>query len=261
MPSPDEGRTKVFISYSHKDDAWLKRLQVHLKPLERDGLIDRWDDTRIRAGSQWRNEIISALNTARVAVLLISADFMASDFIATDELPSLLASAEQKGVVILPLIVSPSRFEKTESLSCFQSVNSPSKPLIALEKVDQEQLLVKLTEDILSALQGPSSEGKRTNPPSRRQASSLPIPRNDYLTGSEDSKVADISSRRNLVGVVITALLAGVTAIAVAVINNCGNGQKPMSSSNNPVPHRARIHRQNVHRLGKRVSTPLADGR
>ncbi len=45
-------RTKVFISYSHKDEKWLKRLQVHLKPLERQRRLDRWDDTRIAGGHQ-----------------------------------------------------------------------------------------------------------------------------------------------------------------------------------------------------------------
>ncbi len=123
---------------------------------------------------------------AQVAVLLISADFMASDFIATDELPLLLAAAEQKGVVILPLIVSPSRFEKTGSLSCFQSVNPPSKPLIGLERAKQEEILVKLTEDILSALKGQSSGVRSTKPTSRRQVSNPPMSRNAYFTGRED---------------------------------------------------------------------------
>ncbi len=82
-------RTNVFISYSHKDKKWLERLQAHLKPLERAGLVDRWDDTRIEAGDEWRKEIRQALDAARVVVLLVSADFMASDFIAKDELPPL----------------------------------------------------------------------------------------------------------------------------------------------------------------------------
>jgi hypothetical protein len=50
MATAKVARTKVFISYSHKDTKWLKRLQVHLKPLERDGVVERWDDTQIVPG-------------------------------------------------------------------------------------------------------------------------------------------------------------------------------------------------------------------
>src|SRR5262249_13334122 len=129
MPLPEEGRAKVFISYSHKDRRWLERLQVHLKDLERRGLVEVWDDTKLRTGTQWRDEISKALDSARAAILLVSADFIASDFIANDELPPLLARAEENGVVILPLILSPSRFEKIGSLSQFMTVNPPSEPL------------------------------------------------------------------------------------------------------------------------------------
>src|SRR5689334_18953275 len=127
-------RTKIFISYSHTDADWLVRLRVHLKPLERSLDIDIWDDTRIRPGSRWREEIQRIIALSRVAVLLVSADFLASDFIATDELPPLLKAAEEEGAIILPLILSPSRFQSISGLSQFQSVNPPSRPLINLSK-------------------------------------------------------------------------------------------------------------------------------
>src|SRR5690349_16513348 len=106
-------RDKVFISYSHKDKRWLNRLQTHLKPLVRDGVLDIWVDTMIDPGGKWRDEIRAAIDSARVALLIVSAEFLASDFIATDELPPLLEAAEKDGVRILPLIAGHSLFEHT----------------------------------------------------------------------------------------------------------------------------------------------------
>jgi hypothetical protein len=142
----------VFVSYSHADRKWLQRLRVHLKPLERYGTIDLWDDTRITPGKLWRDEVREALGRARAAVLLITADFLASDFITNDELPPLLAAAEERGTKILPIIIKPCRFEQTEELSRFQAVNPPSKPLVAMRSAGQEELFVRLSRTIELAL-------------------------------------------------------------------------------------------------------------
>jgi hypothetical protein len=150
-PEPPAGRNKVFISYSHKDAKWLNRLQVHLKPLERTGEITRWDDTLIKPGEKWREAIKRGLGEAKVAVLLISADFLASDFIHSNELPPLLSAAESEGVVILQIVLSPCRFEETESLSQFQSVNPSSKPLGMMTKANQEAIFVKVSKIIEDA--------------------------------------------------------------------------------------------------------------
>jgi hypothetical protein len=145
-------RTKVFISYSHQDISWLERLQVHLKPLERDFSLDIWDDRKIQAGSKWLEEIERAIQSAKIALLIVSADFLASDFIAEDELPPLLDAADKDGAVIMPLIVSPSRFKSIKSLSQFQAINDPSKPLINLTRGEQEEVLVKVSENIENIL-------------------------------------------------------------------------------------------------------------
>jgi hypothetical protein len=141
-------RTKVFISYSHRDNEWLERLRVHLKPLERDYALDIWDDTQIRAGAKWLDEIEKAIQSAKVGVFIVTADFLASDFIVKNELPPLLEAAEKDGAVIMSLIVSPSRFTSTKSLSQFESVNDPSRPLIKLSRGEQEEILVKVSEKI-----------------------------------------------------------------------------------------------------------------
>src|SRR5262245_18781783 len=186
MPVPQNGRRKIFVSYSHKDRKWLERLQVHLKPLERDGLVEFWDDTRIRTGDEWRREINEALNSAAVAVLLISADFIASDFIAAEELPPLLAAAQKEGVKILPLILSPSRFEKIESLSRYQSINPPSEPLIKLRKGEQEEYLVKLSDDILHAMEESLKESVYASGEGQPRVFSVPFVRNRYFVGREE---------------------------------------------------------------------------
>ena len=137
----------IFVSYSHKDTRWRDRLQVHLKPLVRDRAIDLWDDTRIHTGQDWCKEIDTALSNAQAAILLISADFLASDFIASNELSPLLEAAKTRGVQILPIIVGPCRFSESP-ISRFQAVNSPDKPLSKLKKQEAEELLVAVSRDV-----------------------------------------------------------------------------------------------------------------
>src|SRR3954454_12478979 len=139
-PSPST-RTKVFISYSHADKDWLDRVRRHLKPLVREGNLDCWDDTHIRPGDDWKQEIQNALDTVQIAVLLVSANFFASDFIDENELPPLLAAAQTKGVRILPVIISASRFARIPNLARFQTVNPPDRPLAKMLQVEQDDVL------------------------------------------------------------------------------------------------------------------------
>src|SRR5262245_5927462 len=85
MPQP-----VVFISYSHRDEREKNRLLAHLGVLQREDLIDLWSDDRISAGADWKQEINEAMAQARVAILLISANFLTSDFILGKEVPTLL---------------------------------------------------------------------------------------------------------------------------------------------------------------------------
>ena len=144
-------RRKVFISYSHKDAKWLERIRVHLTPLEREGIIDLWDDTKIRAGMNWREELQKAIVSSTVALVLISANFLASDFIAEHELPQLLLRAKVGGTTVLPLIISPCMFVSS-GMDEFQAVNSPENPLSRMAFYEREKLLVKIAEIISGKL-------------------------------------------------------------------------------------------------------------
>lgn len=143
---------RVFVSYSHQNQEQLQRLQVHLKPLLREGIIDAWSDTRIAAGARWKEEIRVALEGATVAVLLLSADFMASDFIVEHELPVLLLRAREDGTKILPVSIGPCRLE-TSGLSEFQCINDPNNPLAGMKFVDQELVWQAVATEIEKAAQ------------------------------------------------------------------------------------------------------------
>ncbi len=145
LPVP---RDQVFVCYSHQDAHWLGRLQVHLKPLR----LDVWSDRRIELGDQWQKEITQALDRAKAALVLVSADSLASDYINSEELPRLLAAAEDGGCRIIPLLVGPSLFHATPALSRFQGVPA-NTTLTELPPHDGERVLADLAAR-LSALFG-----------------------------------------------------------------------------------------------------------
>lgn len=141
---------KIFLSYSHADVRYMKRLELFLKPLESRGIIDVWVDTRIEPGQEWRMEIKKALEAATVAVLLLSQDFIASDFIRTNELPPLLSAAKKRRTVLLMVLISPCTWE--DALSKYQTINPPSKPLSKMDRTSREQVWKDLSELITSAM-------------------------------------------------------------------------------------------------------------
>jgi hypothetical protein len=148
---PKPSRPKVFISYSRKDVKWLEQLQVHLKPLEQRGMIELWDDSQIAAGERWKKELEVAIQSSTIALMLVSANFLASDFISEYELPKLLSQAESGGTTILPVIVSPCLIAGS-GIDPFRSINPPDKPLSTMKPSVREQIFVKLAETITKKL-------------------------------------------------------------------------------------------------------------
>ena len=151
MPQPT--RDLVFISYSHKDKRWRDQLEIMLKPYLREGSITSWSDEQIVAGSQWFGEIKSALIQTTVAVLLVTPDFLASDFIHEHESGPLLKEAEQGGVRILWVPVRGSAYEQT-ALKNYQTAAAldPNKPLATWPKAKRDQAWVKICEEIKKAV-------------------------------------------------------------------------------------------------------------
>ncbi len=96
---------KVFVSYSHKDSAFLEALNVHCSSLRRSQQIALWTDNQIAVGSLWDDSIKENLRAADLILLLISADFAASDFIWEVELAEAMARHKAKTAVVVPIFL------------------------------------------------------------------------------------------------------------------------------------------------------------
>jgi hypothetical protein len=144
-------RDQVFISYSHRDKKFLEELLVHLKPYLRTGAITPWADTQIAPGSQWFDEIQKGLVGTAAAVLLVSPDFLASDFIHEHELGPLLKEAKAGGVRILWIPIRASAYEETP-LKHYQAVSPPEKPLDQMTKAGRDKAWVEICKAIKRAV-------------------------------------------------------------------------------------------------------------
>jgi hypothetical protein len=152
-------------------------------------LVDLWDDSRLVPGDDWRVELSEAINTAKVAILLVSADFLASQFIVENELPPLLAAAKSSGVVILPVVVGASRFDRTPTLSCYQAVNEPSQPLSTLPVAEREKVWVRVANAVEAAMVGSAASEGWYVAQERKLRESL-----NELLNSEDGSFLIVSS-------------------------------------------------------------------
>lgn len=146
-------RSQVFVSYSHKDGEWIAPLRDHLSGLGESAVWIDSDD--IDAGEQWDKEIELGLASARVAVLLISASFLASRYISEKELPYLLDAAEEQQVTLLPIYLLPC--DVPPRLAAYQAINSPDRTLADLKDDPAAQARVwmavnKKIESVLSEL-------------------------------------------------------------------------------------------------------------
>jgi formylglycine-generating enzyme required for sulfatase activity/energy-coupling factor transporter ATP-binding protein EcfA2 len=119
----------VFISYSHKDEVWKDRLVTHLGVLQLEGILDEWDDRRIGAGEDWYQKIEEAIASASVAVLLVSADFLTSKFILSEEVPRLLELQDKKGMRIFPVIIRPCAWKHVKWLARMNLRPKDGKPI------------------------------------------------------------------------------------------------------------------------------------
>jgi hypothetical protein len=162
----------IFVSYARIDNEgpdlnkrWLDRLVVFLKPIGIQEDLIIWNDKQLKTGEAWHETIPSKLKSAKAVILLISPEFLGSDFIRETELPIILQRHADEQLKIFPLILRPSVFQRAKYkyphpkdgpneilLSSIMTVNPPSQALNEIDEGKQDRFFVKLADDLLEQL-------------------------------------------------------------------------------------------------------------
>jgi len=112
---------EVFISYAHEDRGFVEELEKHLGILKRQQIISSWYDGNIVPGSEWESQIMQHLNHAQIILLLISVDFINSDFCYSTEMTQAIARHDAGNACVIPILLRPTDwkgapFDKLEML-------------------------------------------------------------------------------------------------------------------------------------------------
>jgi len=128
----------------------LDSLLRHLEPLK-EHQIEVWTDREIKPGARWHDEIQNSLWRAKVAILMVSPAFLASAYIANNELPPLLRAASSEGLTIFWIPVMSSNYEQSE-INQYQAAHPPSKPLSTLNAEECDEAFAAITSKLIEAL-------------------------------------------------------------------------------------------------------------
>jgi small GTP-binding protein len=125
---------KVFVSYSHEDEEFKDELVKMLTGLQRLGVIDTWQDRRIEAGDEWSTSIRDAMDDCDLALLLVSADYLASRFIQEEEQPKLLRRRREMRLRVIPIIVRPCAWRSEPLVKDLQALPKNGRAVITFSK-------------------------------------------------------------------------------------------------------------------------------
>ena len=132
---------EILFSYTHEDERLRDKLEKHLSSLKRSGRVVCWHDRDIRAGNTWNAEITNRLDTADIILLLISSDFLASDYCNTVEVKRALERHRRKEARVIPVILRPADWQ-SEEFASIQALPKDAKPVIHWPNEDDALLNV-----------------------------------------------------------------------------------------------------------------------
>jgi hypothetical protein len=170
---------KVFIAYSNRDRKMLERLLLHLRPLEHEGLIQTRSDRDIGVGEEWKPRLRSFLDEARIILLLVSPDFMASQW-CNEEASLALERREKDEAIVLPVLLRPTSLADT-AFSEIQVLPSNGKPVVSFKSKDHAFVMIadELSQTARQLISSPSvpapSRSERKTPARSKPRPGTPI--------------------------------------------------------------------------------------
>jgi hypothetical protein len=144
---------KIFVSYSHADAKQKERLLKHLGALDDAAEFDVWTDAQIRPGEKWEPAIEQALSTASVAILLISADFLVSDFVRRKEIPAMLERREKEDLRLYPILAKPCAWQAVPWIKEVQIRPVAAKPVWRSGGRYADDELARIVMELLAIIQ------------------------------------------------------------------------------------------------------------
>lgn len=145
-----QDKPRIALLAAPDDAPWLKKLQIHLRPIARKAAIEVWDSSMVAAGARWRDAVAEGFARARTIVVLVSPSLLADDEFAESRLPDLVRRADSQDVRLLSLIVSACAFKSTE-LDAYRPLNQPDEPIDAMPAAEQGRRLLAAAEAIAAA--------------------------------------------------------------------------------------------------------------
>jgi len=154
----------VFISYSHKDETEKEHLVSHLKVLESAGHIELWVDDRIAGGADWADEIKQAIARANVVILLISANFLTSDFILGQEVPAFLKRRKNQGMTVFPVIAKACPWSAVDWLARMNVRPKNGRPIWSGTAGQVDEDLAQIAQEVMQAARRGTAVPATTSP-------------------------------------------------------------------------------------------------
>ena len=156
---------EVFCCYAREDQEMLEQLKKHLTPLQRQGQITIWSDTNLNAGVEWEKELHRHLESADIILLLISPDFMASDYCYSTEMRRAIERHDQGRAHVVPIILRPT-FWRGAPFAKIQVLPKDARPVKDKGWFDSDEAFNDITERIYQIVSQLSSRPSltRANP-------------------------------------------------------------------------------------------------